>query len=246
MHEAQLYGINNSFITATYNDENVPSDYSLNHVHFQKLIRSIRKKNPQKIRYYMSGEYGEQFGRPHFHACLFNKRFKDQKYHSTTDAGGKIYTSEELQASWQYGFTSTAELNFLTAAYVARYIMKKITGDLAYQHYEILDTTTGEIKQRTPEYNHMSLKPGIGAQWYQQYKSDVYPEGKVVVNAKKILAPRYYDNIYKREQPEEYELLTFGRYLETIANYEDNTDARRAVKDQVLQARLAQLKRKLK
>lgn len=246
LHEAQLNGINNCFITLTYDDENAPSDYSLHYSDFQKFMRRLRKGNKNTIiRFYMAGEYGEQFQRPHFHACIFNKRFSDQKYHSTTAAGGKIYTSDELAKYWTHGFSSTAELNYLTAAYVARYIMKKITGDAAYAHYETLDRETGELKQRSPEFNHMSLKPGIGTEWYERFKSDVYPHGKLVVDGKEILPPRFYDKKYKRTNPEEYELIQLARYKETNAKYLDNTPERLAVKETVKRAQVNQLKRTL-
>ena len=68
---------NNEFITLTYNDKHLPVDHGLDHRHFQKFIRSLRKKSKQKIRYYMCGEYGKAteengyIARPHYHAILF-------------------------------------------------------------------------------------------------------------------------------------------------------------------------------
>ena len=72
MHEASLYA-DNCFITLTYNEKNLPQNNSLEKKAFPKFIRSLRKKNKgTKIRYYACGEYGDNFGRPHYHAILFN------------------------------------------------------------------------------------------------------------------------------------------------------------------------------
>ena len=71
-------------------------------------------------------------------------------------------------------------MTFESAAYVARYIMKKITGRSAGAHYEHVCEQTGEITNRKPEFNKMSLKPGIGQGWYDKFKDDVYPHDYVV------------------------------------------------------------------
>ena len=53
--------------------------------------------------------------------------------------------------------------------------MKKVTGNKAAAHYSSLDPLTGELFSLLPEFNRMSLKPGIGARWFDKFKSDVYP-----------------------------------------------------------------------
>ena len=73
MHESQLHA-ENSFITLTYDDAHVPSDYSLRYPDFQKFMKRLRKHTGLPIRYYMCGEYGETFSRPHFHSCIFGFR----------------------------------------------------------------------------------------------------------------------------------------------------------------------------
>ena len=66
------------------------------------------------------------------------------------------------------------DVSFQSAAYIARYCVQKVTGQLAESHYRVI-TEDGEIIDREPEFNHMSLKPGIGAEWLKRYKSDVFP-----------------------------------------------------------------------
>ena len=99
---------------------------------------------------------------------------------------------------WTLGNCEIGELTFESAAYVARYIMKKINGPMAKEHYKRYDPTTGEIYWITPEFNLMSRggkkKKGIAATWLETYKDDVYPHDYVIMNGQKLKPPRYYDN----------------------------------------------------
>ena len=46
---------------------------------FKKFMKRLRKRfKGKRIRFYMCGEYGEQFDRPHFHACIFGVDFPDK------------------------------------------------------------------------------------------------------------------------------------------------------------------------
>jgi len=252
MHEAQMHE-ENCFITLTYNPEHLPNDNSLHHDHFQRFIKRLRKGlSPKLIRYYMAGEYGEQFGRPHYHACIFGHTFKDKKFHKKTEAGSIIYTSDELASYWQahnpitgksesIGFSSVGDVTFESAAYVARYIMKKQTGKDAWKHYT--DKENGNIKQA--EYNKMSLKPGIGTTWLQKYQTDVYPHDYVIVRGKKMRPPKFYDKKYAKENPYEYDEILYKREINGKLNSEDNTLERLIVKEKVQQAKLQKLKRNL-
>jgi len=257
MHEASLYK-NNCFITLTYNDDHVPEDYSLKYGDFQKFMKRLRKRftgiqpsatpgsgDKYPIRFYMAGEYGENFGRPHFHACLFNIDFQDKVLWQKTESGSKIYRSAALEELWPFGYSSIGDVNFQSAAYVARYIMKKVTGDMADQHYEEVNFSTGEIIKRTPEFNKMSLKPGIGADWLQRYKEDVYPHDYVIVNGKKCKPPKFYDKKYSEEFPWEFDQIAFEREMQARLRILDNSPERLEVKEKILEAKLSRLKRKL-
>lgn len=235
MHESQMHK-KNSYITLTYSDDHVQLD--LVYKHFQDFLKRLRKI--KKIRFYMCGEYGDQTGRPHFHACIFGYDFPDRKYYSERDQV-VLYTSAELQKLWSFGFSTVGDVTFESAAYVARYVMKKITGPAAEQHYWSVNPVTGEAVQITPEFNKMSLKPGIGHTWLQKYKSDVYPNGTCVVNGQKVKPPRAYDKYFKESDPFKYEDLQHDRL--TKMNHADNTFARLAVKEQVVSAKLKFKKR---
>ena len=181
MHEAQMHK-RNCVGTLTYNEENKPKRSNLNYSDFQNFMKRLRKKAgpTADIRYYVGGEYGEQHGRPHFHACIFGWDFPDRLYFKITASGAKIYTSSTLQRLWPYGHSSVGDISFESAAYIARYCMAKVTGDAAKEHYKRIDEE-GEY-QLTPEFNRMSLKPAIGLRWLEKYHGDVYNHDHVITN----------------------------------------------------------------
>lgn len=245
MHEAQMH-TQNCFITLTYDDDHLPSDRSLHYRDFQLFIKRLRKRYPgRRIRYYMAGEYGENFGRPHWHACIFGLDFDDKKLWKRTSANSLLYRSQDLELLWPFGYSSIGDVTFESAAYVARYIMKKVTGKNASEHYTEIDPESGEITTRKPEFTKMSLKPGIGYEWYKQYTSDVYPHDYVIVRGKKVKPPKYYDKKYKIDNPYEFDELLYIREKSAKLNYADNTPERLLVKEQVTKAKLQKLKRNL-
>ena len=245
MHEASLYD-RNCFVTLTYDDEHVPPHSSLRYSDFQKFLKRVRRRfSSARVRFYMCGEYGESFGRPHFHACLFNFDFDDKVYLCRSPGGSPVYRSAVLETLWTFGFSSIGEVNFQSAAYVARYVMKKVTGQMAAAHYERVDAETGEIVKRCPEFNKMSLKPGIGAAWLAKYRSDVYPHGRVVVNGHEANPPRYYDKLWKREDALAYEDLEYAKFLRGQERYADSLPHRLEAREKVARAKVGLLKRSL-
>ena len=93
---------------------------------------------PPKIRYYMAGEYGELYRRPHYHACLFGIDLADKQYFCKSPTGEKLYISKTLQALWPMGHITIGAVTFESAAYVARYVMKKINGQQQKEHYTFI------------------------------------------------------------------------------------------------------------
>lgn len=242
VHEASLYE-DNCFITLTYDNEHLPETGSLVKADFQKFMKRLRKMFPsQTIRYYQCGEYGEQFGRPHYHACLFNFDFPDKVFFK--DAGGyPLFISSILEKLWPFGFSTIGAVTFETAAYTARYIMKKITGDEAKDHYERIDLTTGEVIDLQPEYTTMSRRPGIAHDWYDQFKDDVFPDDTVIMRGREMSPPRYYEKILEIEDPEEYKRIKEKRMLEISRHAENCTPERLAVREKVQKAKLGFLPR---
>lgn len=240
-HEASLYD-DNCFITLTFNDDHLPPDRSLDVKTFQKFMKRLRKRFGANIRFYHCGEYGEKYGRPHYHACLFNFDFPDKKLWKVVN-GNKLYTSQILSELWPFGYSTIGSVTFESAAYVARYIMKKVNGDLAENHYRFIDNETGEIFNRKPEYTTMSRRPGIGGAWFDKFKTDVYPHDYVVINQKKVRPPRYYDGLYEADHPDRFSRVLSARKAKAKLYLDNNTPERLYVREQVQIVRLERLYR---
>lgn len=231
VHEASLYA-DNCFITLTYNDENLPADKSVSVVAFQKFIKRLRKKYGSGVRYFHCGEYGSELERPHYHACLFNFDFPDKVLWSIRD-NVRLYRSKDLESLWPFGFSTIGDVTFESAAYVARYIVKKINGAMADEHY----------KGRKPEYITMSRRPGIGSGWFKKWKSDVFPEDHVIVRGRECKPARYYDELFHLTNPKEYDLIKGVRERRAREKPDENRPNRLAVREQVMTHNASLLRR---
>lgn len=253
IHERQMH-VDAIFVTLTYEKL---ERMSLYYPDFQDFMKRLRHKFPL-VRYYMCGEYGENYGRPHFHALLFGVDFSDRIYFGKSPAGERLYTSEQLFHIWKHGFCSIGEVTFESAGYVARYATKAFMdgGDgkrRALDEY-FVDKDTGEIFPFVPEFNRMSLKPGIGASWFKKYCDDVVHQDCVVVRGVKMKPPRYYDELLRRaDVPLSRDVITdvrlaaeFGRFAKARAVEADTTPERLEVREVVTKSRLAFKTRSLK
>lgn len=245
LDEASMYK-KNCFITLTYDEVQLPEDGGLEspestggHGAFQLFMKRLRKEYGQGIRYYHCGEYGDLFGRPHYHALLFNFDFPDRVYHHRNSNGDAFFSSKALDALWGKGITLVGDVTFETAAYVARYVLKKIVGDESDEHY--VDKDSGFIRPR--EYVTMSRRPGIGRSWFEKFKSDCFPSDFRVVNGVKVLPPKYYGSLYELDNPKGFARIKQAREDRAQRMASDNTLARLAVKEEVKKAQIKNLKR---
>lgn len=274
VHESAMHELcgGNCFVTLTYRDRSdcteeqlragfhVPDDWSLHKKHFQDFMKRLRKYfDPQKIRFFHCGEYGGickhglntdnhncplcNVGRPHYHACLFNCSFPDLEAYGSNQ-GELRYTSKILENIWKYGFVDVGELNFASAAYVARYCLKKVTGINADEHYMQTDID-GTITWVEPEYVTMSRRPGIGKDWFDKYKDDCFPSDEVPVPGRGVLkkVPRYYEEIFKSEDPMTLEEIKEVRKQFYRENKDEFSPERLMSKYKVKKAQIQTLKR---
>lgn len=200
-------GKRSCFATFTYNEENVPyvESESMEGVYHQTLfkrdmqlyIKRVRKKG-YKFRYFCAGEYGGRFERPHYHAIIFGYVPTGLQLVDISDSGYNVYNSDEMDEDWTHGLTYVQELCFETAFYCAGYALKKLSGKGEYfeKKYGVKDASE-YYDGKQPEFVTMSRRPGIGAEFYDKYRKDMYPKDRLKMNNVEMLPPRFF---YEREK----------------------------------------------
>lgn len=221
MHENSLHE-RSCFITLTYDEVHLPPDLSLDVAVWQKFAKRMRKELGS-FRFFHAGEYGSVNFRPHYHAIIFGHDFSFDRMQGNISSSSPLFVSPTLQRLWPYGHHSIGDVTFESAAYVARYVLKKVTGQMADSHYERVRAVDGEIFRVAPEHVTMSRRPGIGVDWFSKYSSDVYPHDRVISRGYPAKPPRAYDKLLERDNPLMFEEIKSRREL---ANSEREVDTR--------------------
>ncbi|WNK13388.1 MAG: replication initiator protein [Microvirus sp.] len=245
-HEASLHA-DNCFLTLTYRDDE--RAVSLDYGDFQAFMKRLRARfSRDKIMFFACGEYGETNPatgvkdggkyRAHFHAILFGFNFPD-RVPCRMLGRSDLEKSVLLDELWRFGDCKIGKVTFESAAYVARYAMKKVNGDLAKSVYTVI-TPTGEMIERVPEMLVMSKRPAIGKVWFEKFGKGVYYRDKVVARGVEMQPPRYYDKLL----PEVVRGMVSRRRAELgEVSRKDHTDARNNVRNLVVTAGLKQVER---
>lgn len=245
MHEASLHDAN-CFLTLTYAPENLPAFGSLVPADLQLFMKRLRKRiAPKRVSFFACGEYGENLDRPHYHVILFGFMFPDRERFKTLPSGEMMFRSAMLEDLWPFGFSSIGNVTFESAAYVARYTCKKVTGELADEHYLACDTSTGELQERVPEFARMSLRPAVGKLWFDRYSSEVLSADSVVVRGMEMKPPAYYDKLHAAVDAVAAEAVKLERMKANAAFKGDQTPERLRVREVVRTAKFNLFKRNL-
>lgn len=166
-------------------------------------MKRLRKSEGEGIRFFQCGEYGDMFQRPHHHAILFNYKPVDLIPLSHNLHYG-TFTSPTLEKYWTHGFVTVSDVTFESACYVAQYVIKKVNGPLADDHY----------KGRMPEFITMSRRPGVGYEWYKKYANDLYNYDHCVIDGNFVSRPpKYYDGKFEIDEESRMALLKERRRL---------------------------------
>lgn len=246
MHEASLHS-ENCFLTLTYNDCHLPPDGGLKKGHFQDFIKRLRRSlGRKKISYFHCGEYGADLGRPHYHALIFGHDFPDKRFHTRRN-GHTVWISKTLDDLWTHGFCEIGTVTYQSAGYIARYTLKKITGQEAPGWYQKLDVNTGEFTPVPAEYLTMSRRPAIAKRWMENFHSDVFPCDFMVVDGKRVKPPRYYDKQLKQISEARLTDVKKARFKKSVLPgvRANSTPSRLRVREIVKWAALSQTKRHL-
>lgn len=203
--------------TLTYNDDYLPP--TLQKQALPGWLKRLRARVPeQRLRFFGSGEYGEQNGRPHYHAILYGISQREEAI---------------IRDCWPYGFSRVDPISPAAIAYVAGYCAKKVGWRLDYHDRECVDPETGEVYRHQPPFVLMSRRPGIGANarkhWQSWRKTAVH-------NQQEISVPRYLHEAWKAHATDEMkERLTEEKYKDALSR--DTTPERREAQKAIAQAR---------
>lgn len=216
------------FLTLTYDDLCVPrvlygerengearEAMTLKKSDFQKFMKRLRRyvvyhiddtfansaitmvdDNPT-LRFYACGEYGPQTLRPHYHALIFGLDLPD-KVLLRNERGNAYYISKILSELWPFGNHIIGDVGFKSAAYVARYCTKKLSGEDAEAAYDFYGIERPFLL--------MSRKPGIGIPYYEQFLKEKSPDERIVVSTVDgglaFSWPKYFESKYAEEHSE--------------------------------------------
>lgn len=151
-----------AFITLTYDDKNCPSDYSISKKEMVDYIKRVRKETGGKEAYYMSGEYGEQGSRPHYHIVI------------ATDNKNDI---EVYKNKWAKGRVQAEESDIRSIYYTIGYVDKKILGFEKYGDREA---------------PFRKFSKGLGRRWLECNKEQIAKNLYILEQGNKLGLPMYY------------------------------------------------------
>ena len=147
LHEVE-YWPDSSFVTLTYSEDHLPKSWSVEKAEFQRFVKRLRRGlDDRRLRYYGCGEYGENNGRPHYHAILFGVNALEisrvEKAWSDPETGSSL------------GFVHMGNVTYDSARYVADYCHK--------------DTRVPEGRERP-----FSLKSqGLGRRYAEEHRDEL-------------------------------------------------------------------------
>lgn len=223
-----------SFVTLTYADEHLP--YTLRKADLQGFLKRVRLGlDPLvRIRFFASGEYGEQTYRPHYHLLVFGMREFSPLLEAawTTDKGQPLGHVREDPVTPQ------------VVSYVAGYCAKKI-GWAKEKGRDVVDYATGEILgPYQPPFIQMS-RGGRGGYGIAGYARDAYWRSwrdSAIYAGLRVPVPRYlharWDENASDTERAELELEKLERQMSRVITRDElrareaNAIARQSLKSQ--------------
>ncbi len=190
------------FVTMTYADHELPKieyyfndqDYwlldNLDKSDVQKFFKRLRKYQEKtklpKIRYYLTGEYGSETERPHYHAIIFN-------------------SSEELIIkAWSKFHLDTQQREPIGHVHFGKVTEASVRYTLAYMNKPRI-IPVDEYDTRQPEFSLMSK--GLGKRYLTDQMKNWHTSGKrkyvQLPGGQKASMPRYYQEKIFSDQDKE-------------------------------------------
>ena len=195
LHELESWK-ESSFVTLTYSDEYLPIGGNLVKSHLQLFIKRLRetiRKDGRSLRYFACGEYGETYGRPHYHIILFGIGIRDKDIVCGVWPQGRVHMGTVTRDSCQY---------------VSGYVMDKDSGKndpLAHLH----TVKPFQIQSQ-----------GIGKAWLDAHADQVLYDVGIRRNGKVEGMPRYYrKRLGERLSQDDIDQRAKRRIVETSETY---------------------------
>lgn len=234
-HEAASWKYN-TFLTLTYDDENLPPEGHLVASDLQKFLKRLRKyangtsssinrDRSGNIRFFACGEYGDRNDRPHYHALLFNCGFSDRHR-----VGKDLYESDALAKLWTKGHHRFGDATPAAASYIAQYNLKKQGAG---------DHDADGVWRPAP-FLRMSLKPAIGSRWLEKYADDL-THGYLVEGGHRHAIPRTYRVKLKTTIPALAEEINVRLQKHRQQTPGDSGDPERRKAQEIIHKRLKEL-----
>jgi len=163
------------FVTLTYDDDHLffadGSNPVLNFKDLRDYFKRVRKENKSlKFKYFAVGEYGEKYGRPHFHFIAFIKT--------------PLFVDTPFRQKWFKGTCHIKPANFANIRYVLKDMLK----------------LKGEFDHLQPELRpQIRVSKGLGIDYVERHKmhhkTDVSNPSYYPLSGKsKTIIPRYLRN----------------------------------------------------
>jgi hypothetical protein len=163
----------------TYSDNNLPEFGSLCKSDYQLFLKRLRFHFAgTRVKYFLCGEYGDKYERPHYHLILFGIGVDSLDCYKH----GKHYVSRLLNDLWSYGYNTVGSVTPKSVNYVASYCQKK---KFTVNRYNYYDSTN-----RIPPFTACSN--GIGLSWCMAHADKLRALLYVPYQGFKLSIPRYY------------------------------------------------------
>lgn len=180
-----------SFVTLTYNDENLPKDFGLHKDELTTFLKALRydlSLEKRKFKYFACGEYGDiptppyKHGRPHFHLILFglNPDPYDNNNHDRQLIANNWLKCDSFMWRWKNQNNAIDYVNRRDINYVCGYVQKKLNGELGADVYA--------DRQRP----FMTCSKSLGLDYFVKNQNRFFDLGYCLLNGRKIAIPKYY------------------------------------------------------
>lgn len=197
------------FVTLTYAPEYLPVNGdvpTLVKADVQRFFKRLRKAcRGAHLRYVQVGEYGSNYGRPHYHFILFGLPNLPLVFH---ECRGKydVYRSPLIERCWKFGFSTVTRFDYSNARYVAQYCQKKARIQQLSPHAEKPFLTASRGKRG---------EGAVGAPWFDKFHSEILRDGYCLMRVRghvfKVPIPSYYLRRARERYRDEWLALVLRR-----------------------------------